>query len=863
MRFGLKRNNKGNTLGMVLVGILILSILGTLILGVTATNYKMKVNEKNSETSFYYAEKAIDDIYAGIGNDVMTAIKESYTNILETYVVSGATTNKDIANDKFVEDVRNKITNLYKSDTTYVPALLTDLDADINKVSGYKYKVYSPSGSSTEVKYYKKEIDASGAEIDVAFVTGTDPVTEISKVIIKNVGLSCESRLGYSSRIITDFEIRIPNVEVDFTDSAVSGSIEDLCQYSIISEGFNLQPDKFSVAGGVNRNKSAIKINNDANVNIKGNIYAGGIVYNATETKTPASATVPNFTYYINNVSSIFKKLPAIEVGDDAKLNINAKIINCESDFILGNNTEVKLRNLSGDDNSVDQLDSLQFYTGNIYTSKNTTGAKLDIVGNCIVKDDLEINGNNSSVKLKGNYFGYGFRDRDDDNNEDNSTELTANLGFESKPLVAEENEESSAIIINGTGADLDMSQVGKLVLAGRAYIDLDGSGTKNTYMTGESISLKGNQQMYMADDTELNGSSVMGNNPIKFSVLQSLVPSTLLNSDANMTSSYDSLGISSANVIAKRIDDDVFFYRKNEKPDDQTTYFMNQYQNNLYKRSRMIDQAAKLGVVRLSINPLAKIYSVGTVITVDTASGQTEITSPASGENGITKVKFDSILKSIKNRKENLTPSLNDVSKSYILGDADDIVSVVSSDVSPYEYYINRSYMIEKFGGSRLTVEIDLQNLNSDNTYLSSDFYGKRGLSLEQQKDLKNNILNILGDSYKTKKVGYVISCESGAGGSAIELDAGVIVSECPYTINKDFKGLILSGDEMYISGEISIEAAADLAELLFKKCPQLKAILNPEFQSDGEDGTGSVVNVASLKYTDLVDKTNWRKDN
>ena len=66
-----RTDNKGNTLGVVLIGIFILSILGTLILGVTATNFNMKLNEKNSQTVFYNAEKAIDAIYAGIGKEVM------------------------------------------------------------------------------------------------------------------------------------------------------------------------------------------------------------------------------------------------------------------------------------------------------------------------------------------------------------------------------------------------------------------------------------------------------------------------------------------------------------------------------------------------------------------------------------------------------------------------------------------------------------------------------------------------------------------------------------------------------------------------------------------------------------------------
>lgn len=851
MRFGLRNNNKGNTLAVVLVGIFILSILGTLILGVTATNYKMKVNEKKSEDSFYYAERAIDDIYAGIGNDVMTSIKDSYTDILETYVSSGATVDKTIANDNFKTGIRTKLTGLYKTSDIEIPNMLSEFKNDINVVSGYKYDVYSPSTSPVSVKYYKKELDPTGAEIDVELGVG-DSTNLISKIVIQNVGVSCQSDRGYLTKIITDFEVSVPNVNVDFTDSQTSTSLESLCQYTLISQGYNLQPD---IVTSLNRDFSAIKVNDNVQASITGNIYAGGVVYNAIQKTTPAGKI-----YYVND-TTVLKKLPSIELGDNVKLDIKAKIVNCETDFVLENNSDAKLRNLAGEDDSVDDYTSLQFYTGNIITKQGTAGAKLDIVGNCIVGDDLEINGNNSDVNIKGNYFGYGFRDRDNDGIEDDSNELTLNLGFSPYTVAGAENEESSAIIVNGNGADLDMSGITRLVLGGRAYIDLDGSFAKNTYMTGESVSLKGNQHMYVVDDTEIEGSKVAGRNPILYSELQSLVGNEL-NSDDLMNNAYETLGLKDKPVIAKRINDDVFFYYKNEKPSGQTEYFVNEYKNKPVKRQELIDQAAKLGVVNLSINPTASIYSVGSVISVDTLLGKTEVTEPTYGEHGISEDKFKKILTSIDNRKKNLTPSLNDVSSLYILGEHDDIVDVVESSVSPYEYYVNREKLLSEFAGSRVTVELDLQNLDSTRTELSSSFAGQPGLSAEQQKSLKNQVLSILGNEYKTKKVGYAIICESGMGGSALELDAGVVVSECPCSINKNFKGLVLSESEIYITNNISIEAAAELAELLLTTCPQLRAVLNPEFQMTGVDETGSIVNVGSLKYTDIVNKTNWRKD-
>ena len=105
-----KLNNKGDTLVIVLIGIFVLSILGTLILGVTATNLSMKANENKNEKTFYYAEKAVDELYAGIGEEVMDAVQESYNEVLVNYVSYGSGVN---ANDKMVELLNNRLVKLY------------------------------------------------------------------------------------------------------------------------------------------------------------------------------------------------------------------------------------------------------------------------------------------------------------------------------------------------------------------------------------------------------------------------------------------------------------------------------------------------------------------------------------------------------------------------------------------------------------------------------------------------------------------------------------------------------------------------------------------------------------------------------
>ncbi|WP_167955242.1 hypothetical protein [Anaerosporobacter faecicola] len=106
--------------------------------------------------------------------------------------------------------------------------------------------------------------------------------------------------------------------------------------------------------------------------------------------------------------------------------------------------------------------------------------------GKCYVKNDLVLDAKlNNEVQIEGEYFGFG-----------NSTEF---------PM------ESSAMIINGRKSTLDLSDVTRLMLAGRAYIDVGVSGTDRGVLVGESLAVKGNQIAYLIPEEYIRG----GSNPL------------------------------------------------------------------------------------------------------------------------------------------------------------------------------------------------------------------------------------------------------------------------------------------------------------------------------------------------------------
>ncbi len=86
------------------------------------------------------------------------------------------------------------------------------------------------------------------------------------------------------------------------------------------------------------------------------------------------------------------------------------------------------------------------------------------------VADDLNLSGNNSYVNLAGSYYGFGW---------------SQNAG--------DTGSHSSAIVINGEKNTIDISTLSKIIIAGRAYINVS-----DGYMTADSLGLKELQEIYL-----------------------------------------------------------------------------------------------------------------------------------------------------------------------------------------------------------------------------------------------------------------------------------------------------------------------------------------------------------------------------
>lgn len=114
------------------------------------------------------------------------------------------------------------------------------------------------------------------------------------------------------------------------------------------------------------------------------------------------------------------------------------------------------------------KLESQNLWLKNICLEGN--GGSLTLSGNTNVSDDIEINGTGNQLILQGTYTGFG--------NEADSAQY------------------SSAIMINGKKAVVDMRGLTSLILAGNSFIKRNEAGglEGNDILLGESIAIKSDQ---------------------------------------------------------------------------------------------------------------------------------------------------------------------------------------------------------------------------------------------------------------------------------------------------------------------------------------------------------------------------------
>lgn len=769
-----KLNNKGNTLSIVIIGIFVLAILGTLILNVTATNLRIRSSEYKAEKQFYYAEKAIDQIYAGIGTEAMNSVRKSYNDVLKNYVKSSGTNKFTTLNNADANDLFNK---------KYMDELK-------NSTTGY------PLGNSESVigsiksrfQGYISDITDCTCDLDMANTSVVyDDNTNTKKITIKNVKI-VTTHNGYSSSITTDFVIIPPKVNINFIDSS--------------SKDFTyLFKNALVVNGDSNVSTPALRVNSNVNFNVEGNCYFG------------------------SNAQGSYKAFAKDSVKLESLSSFNYKSLDnfvCKGSLVLNGATAT--------------IDTKKVWARNLVTQG--LNDKLTIKGDCIIPDDLEVNGTNSVINISnGSYYGCGYVGSSEDyNKEANSGDSTKYFSDENafSGNYIFDHEKRSAIMVNGVGADIDLSNLSNLILGGRAFIDLDNVGNEAyaTYMTGESVSLKGNQKTYLADTSKLGEITA---NPCDYNQITKYINNGELN--------YDEAKIDKSSILAKKVGNDIFFYDKVLNPVDQTNNFKNKYSN------AKVQKTIKDSVTTLKVKKLLLPENRFTVGAVSEVKDDSTYKMYDAGSYGTESIDFYKLMPDLKSRTEFMTNQLKEFTDIPI---GTDYIpqTQTAKNTDPLTEFINLNNMQAIYGSNK-----EFQNIQNttDSNIFDPNF--KQGLI-----DLLDHY-NIQGVMNRNVGIQLYDNASNPADVKTLADGSrtGIIIVTGNCKISNDFTGLIICGGNLEVQGNCKITANPEIVQYIAEHSPKLQEVLSGYIPGAN---AGGKVDIKDVSYKDLVSTDNWKKN-
>lgn len=428
----ISKDNKGSVMITVLVAFLFVAVLASIILATVTVNFKMRSIDRRTKDEFYYAEKALNDLYNGIGQECSEIMGETYNDVLSKYKKSDDSTYMD-------EE------EAYKSfKKAFVTAFYKDIASNqVDKFSAYVVKDTSKKGSSDKasraivkkygtIKYYN---NSSRSESYTISSESDANIEKVGLIVIEGVKVQsnpdANENVGYISEINTDIVVEVPRVSFFTTNNRAY-------DYAILAN-------------------DGIELESNAIVKANGNVYGGTVPF--TEIAGNVSE-YPNASKYggitLNNNSEFYINDAAYVVsGGDITLNGGKFFVN-QDNTMLNN----------------------QIWFENIEVNKPSV---IKVNGDLFAADDLQINSgaDGSTVVIKGSYYGYNDGARQM-TGEDGTNKLTTkkaiitSLNDYEKASADNDNisSRSSSIVINAKQANVDMSDLKTLLLCGNAFIN-------------------------------------------------------------------------------------------------------------------------------------------------------------------------------------------------------------------------------------------------------------------------------------------------------------------------------------------------------------------------------------------------------
>lgn len=841
-----KNNNKGATLVVVLIVVAFIAILGSVSIAGAMVNLKMKISDKKSQKTFYTCEEAVDELYTQIGKKSMTALEMAYRDVMATMIYSDL--KGDVDNPQWeYKIIGNDIKSITQNGVTYE---YTNAELELRK----KY-MKNIIGALAEGYHFDDNVERGNIDnidnliINLNKLIGVKSSSEVGsdksqidnhtfyKPYIASIG-SCYYVRDYSDASVYIFNI--DNIKVKYFkedgyrseitfDIGIKLPISDI-NFTPTAKSVNDIPalSSFSLIAD-----TGLVVSDNKNVTIDGSVYAGG----------------SGITFKDSSIVRF--------IGDQ---------VITKDDIKTEKQTQITFSGIT------------QLWCNNILIPKDYKvsgfeqpchGVMLNLAGKTFVKNDLKINGASSKVTIGGSYSGY------------------SNKGVSASDY--ENKDESSAIIVNGAHSDLKLS-TSYIYIAGRSYIVYDGT-TNSPYRTGESLSFKGDQEIYLVPPSAVNESagSVIGN-PCTTGLFADSTKRDKLKTYLNDTYFAKTLLDSAEPFVIKEVSGQSFIYLnfKNAKSASDYVYLIlsddTAFENRAAELNIASDQLDKakeqknymLNLIKINLKDLDQqtsgfITPSGTV----TTSGvmiNAEINGTDASVDAVSSLSPDAMQKTtidLTNRYKALTDVLD--MTTYVESPADNQYFIDNATGGIPNEFTGQNGKKVKYGdivARGLTVGTRI--VSYDKVVEASNAAIGEGVTAaggSARKFGNNDYAVVFANG------GYTYTSSSG-------FKHGAIVAIGDVNVESDFDGLIISlasrttnnGGNIIIKQAVNISNTVSIASLVDNVCAQLSDENAEKVVSafrgtrtvSGGAGTGGSddkISIESVRYNQLVYIDNWRK--
>lgn len=301
-----KKNNKGSSIVMVLVIMALLIILVTIVLSLALMNYRMKTTNRQSVTNFYSAESALEEIRAGLTEEVAAAAADAYNETMTEFSDLDETARRS----KFKTAYINNLKEVLAEEESAVAGSATYELAYINSlIKENEYIAEANVGAKLLTKEGENIINETGEGL-----------------VLKNITIAYYGEKDFVNEIKTDIVLGFPNI--NFSQMA---TMPNLLAYALVAQ-------------------DSLKVSDAAVCTIEGNAYLGtgeSVVENAHLIASSKTTAVDNQLLtsggIIKGTSNASIKVSGMElwaqdvVIDSSTADVNRSSVYMQDDLILSN----------------------------------------------------------------------------------------------------------------------------------------------------------------------------------------------------------------------------------------------------------------------------------------------------------------------------------------------------------------------------------------------------------------------------------------------------------------------------------------------------------------------------------------------